>query len=305
MHSFQSQLKNSVFADQCFISLAIGGSSEQAFVLPCKPNEAKALWQAAVALLPMTQRWPVLSTCWSSGGSLSERLTDEDLFSRFYFEEESELDDVAPAAIIRAVKKVKLDSALKKIEREIFEDADEDISEIIDYELDATRQYCGNAPSADELAAARIKGKAISNRYEVERWLLDWECAHAPDHSMAHALQDFYEPDNVILVFLPTPHSWEALAYMSFYGRDRVSSACSMALCQRWHEQYGAQLYAHFGTMLEFFSASTPKTIDAAWALAKEHDLIASCTLSLPGISVRHYARALMQTNAWFLHERP
>ena len=302
--AFKNHLHGSILADKKFITLPVCDTAEQAYAIACNPAEAKALWQAAVALVPQTNRWPVITTCWSATGKAVETLLEEDLFSRFYFEEESAKDDVSPAAFIAAAKKVKLDAALIKAEKSLFED-DEDLVDIIEYELDAIQQHRGNAPSAKEVAAARLDGKAIKNRYQLERWLLDWEQAQGAVPDAEEALQEFFEPEQTFLVFLPTPHSWEALAYMSFYGRDRVSSEVSIALAKRWFEQYGATLYAHFGTMLEFYTTTAPATIDAAWQLAKEHDLMANCTLSLPGISVRHYAVALMQADAWFLHERP
>lgn len=304
--AFENHLQGSIVEGKKFITLPVCDTAEQAYAIACNPAEAKALWQAAVALVPHTKRWPVVTTCWSANGKTAETLFEEDLFSRFYFEEESAKDDVSPAAFIAAAKKVKLDAAMLKAEKSLFEDDDsEDFADIIDYELDAIQQHLGHAPSAKDITAARLDGKAIENRYQLERWLLDWEQAQGAVPDAEGALQEFYEPEHTFLVFLPTPYPWEALAYMSFYGRDRVSSEMSIALAKRWFKQYGATLYAHFGTMLEFYTTSAPATIDTAWQLAKEHDLMASCTLSLPGISVRHYAAALMQADAWFLHERP
>jgi hypothetical protein len=304
---FTNHLKGSLLAEKKFVTLSICDTDEQAYAIACKPAEAKALWDAAVALVPQTKRWPVVTTCWSGKGNTAEALQDEDLFSRFYFEEESAKDDVSPAAFIAASKKVKLDAALIKAEKALFEDDDaDDLADAIEYELEASPNIKGlKKPTAKDVAAARIDGKPIKNRYQLERWLLDWEVANKASVAPQEVLPGFFEPDQTFLIFLPTPNSWEAFAYLSFYGRDRLSSECCIALAKRWHEQYGAQLYAHFGTMVEYYTSSAPTTIDAAWQLAKEHDLMASCTLAGPGISVRHYAQGLMHTNAWFLHERP
>ncbi len=304
---FVKHLKGSTLAEQKFVTLPVCDTNEQAYAIACKPAEAKALWDAAVALVPQTHRWPVLTTVWSSNGTTVEVLLDEDLFSRFGFEEEAAKDDVSPSAFIAAAKKIKLDAALIKAEKARFEEDDaEDFADVIEYELDALPHIEGvNRPSAKDVAAARIGGKPIKNSYQLERWLLDWELANKVSVVPEEVLPGFFEPDQTFLVFLPTPNSWEAFAYLSFYGRYHISSECCIALAKRWHEQYGAQLYAHFGTMVEFYTSSAPTTIDAAWQLAKEHDLMASCTLALPGISVRHYAQGLMHTNAWFMHERP
>lgn len=57
--------------------------------------------------------------------------------------------------------------------------------------------------------------------------------------------------------------------------------------------------------MLQFAVARPPATLEQAWPLAAEHDLIAPCTNQLPGQLVRDAARFLWQRPTWFLHERP
>ncbi|WP_291467436.1 DUF4253 domain-containing protein [Acidovorax sp.] len=72
-----------------------------------------------------------------------------------------------------------------------------------------------------------------------------------------------------------------------------------------WRELHGAELWAHYGTMLEFAVGRPPRDFDTALALAREHDLAAPCTLALPGIALRHHALGLVGHGTWFLHERP
>lgn len=305
--TFSAHLKGSVFAKKKFVTLPVCDTAEQAYAIACDPADAKALWEAAVALVPQTGRWPVVTTCWSTNGKTADALLGEDIFSRFYFEGEAARDDVSPAVFMAAAKKIKLDAALRRIEKEMVEDDDDasDMPDLIEHEIFVMRADGRAVPTAEEVAVVRLNGKPLKNRYELERWFLDWEIANGHAIPPPNARPEFFEPEQTFLLFLPTPNSWEALAYLAFYGRDRVNSETCIALAKRWFEQYGATLYAHFGTMLEFYTASTPATLDDAWQLAKEHDLTASCTLALPGISLRYYAVSLMHTNAWFLHERP
>jgi hypothetical protein len=70
-------------------------------------------------------------------------------------------------------------------------------------------------------------------------------------------------------------------------------------------QAYGAELVAHFGTMLQFVVSRPPQTLDQAFALAVQQNAVAPCTLALPGVSLREHVRALMCVDKWFLHERP
>ncbi|WP_428268063.1 DUF4253 domain-containing protein [Haliangium sp.] len=68
---------------------------------------------------------------------------------------------------------------------------------------------------------------------------------------------------------------------------------------------FGAEIVAHYGTMLQLIVSRRPDDIDDAWALAYAQQLVAECTTVLPGISLRDHARALMHADRWFLHQRP
>jgi hypothetical protein len=105
-------------------------------------------------------------------------------------------------------------------------------------------------------------------------------------------------------LFLPCSNGWDALAYIHWYG-SYDGSENYIALGRSWEERFGAELVAHHGTMLQCLVSRPPQTIEEAWPLACEHDLVAECTLALSGISLRDYTRALVGWDRWFLHERP
>lgn len=120
-------------------------------------------------------------------------------------------------------------------------------------------------------------------------------------------VDDWFEPaddDRTAIVFLPTPHGWESLAWLDFYGTE-IGDDAHVALLHRWHQEYGAELVAHFDTMLQFVVKAPPSDEDAALALARQQVMIAPCTTLLPGIALRAHARRLIGSERWFLHERP
>jgi hypothetical protein len=108
------------------------------------------------------------------------------------------------------------------------------------------------------------------------------------------------------LLFLPTPGGFEAPAYLSFYGMDGpAGSARLIALLRDWKRQFGAELVAHWGTMLQFIVERPPADADEAWDIAWQHDVIANSLLGQSGVEIRHHAAMLMRERRWFLHERP
>lgn len=117
--------------------------------------------------------------------------------------------------------------------------------------------------------------------------------------------QPAFDPDNAWLVLLPSPLGENALAYLHWYGLERGSTEGFIRLLRDWRERHGAELWAHYGTMLEFTVERPPADLDAALPLAREHALAAPCTLDLSGIPQRHYALGLVGHREWFLHERP
>ena len=104
---------------------------------------------------------------------------------------------------------------------------------------------------------------------------------------------------------MPTINSWEIPAYISWYGAESCSSELVVALLKYWHEKYGAELVAHYGTMLQLVTQTLPTSPEEAFRLAWEQQVIAPCTTCLPGISLRNHAREMLHCHQWFLHERP
>lgn len=117
----------------------------------------------------------------------------------------------------------------------------------------------------------------------------------------------WFEPRNqpVALMLMPSPRSWETLAYFSWFAAQTIGTLAVLAVARRWAQRYEAKLVAHWDTMLQYIVGRPPSTIEEARVLAREHTLIAPCTTLLPGVSLEAHAHALIDRDRWFLHERP
>ena len=160
----------------------------------------------------------------------------------------------------------------------------------------------GAAPEMDELMAVARDAPAPS--FAVERFLFDWEdsiSATTPDLRY----QDWFDPSPlpVALAFLPTPRPWEVFAFVhSLYGTDHIPL---IAEAKSWHDSWGAEPVALWGTMVQFVVARPPVDREQRWQIAVAHGRLAPDTLAGPGVTVREHARALGVLDRWFLHARP
>ncbi|MDZ7862792.1 DUF4253 domain-containing protein [Acidovorax sp.] len=276
-------------------------SGEIAWAAQVPVPEREALWQVARALVEQgSGRWPLVTTLWSGSTEAPEpEALADDLFMRFPYEQGAARDDVSPRSLIATARGIGADDVLAELAESSYPLDEKD-------QLDVWR---------GELAAAGVPGEACAgfdaawaecagDRLRFEHWLAALEKAQgAADPERGR--QERFDPDNAWLVLLPTPHSEETLAYLHWYGMERGRADGFIALLRRWREQHGAELWAHYGTMLEFTVRQPPQDFDSALALAREHDLAAPCTLMLPGIALRHHALGLVDCGTWFLHERP
>lgn len=308
IESFTKHLVGTPLAGRKLVELPILDTPEQAYAIETSLADMVELWKIARALVPQTGRWPVITTSWGSGNlSASEAILEEDFFSRFYFEEAPNVNDVSPRALLGAADHIDADAFIGRMkqQREQQRAEHDDFDERIDYALEDTERRSGSAPSRKEVTDARIDGRAINTAYQLDRWLLDWEQAHGGSGDPEMARHAWFEQEPVILLFLPTPHCWDALAYLNWFGTSDFGSEHYIALGRAWEKKFGAELFAHFGTMLECFVSRPPVKVQEAWELAQQHDLAASCTLALSGTALRHYAMGLLNYDRWFLHERP
>ncbi|MEW5837314.1 MAG: DUF4253 domain-containing protein [Pseudomonadota bacterium] len=114
-----------------------------------------------------------------------------------------------------------------------------------------------------------------------------------------------WSDDALAILLLPSPHPWDALAYLHYFGASPRGSEHYIALGRAWQQRYGAELVAHYGTLLQSRVSRLPTTLEEAMQLAREHDLFAPDTLARPGVSLYNHARYLLGHEQWLLHCRP
>lgn len=152
--------------------------------------------------------------------------------------------------------------------------------------------------------------EGLRSRTDLDRWLFSWELANVDEPDPLQPpdpwYQEWYQPSGQrpAIVFLPTPHPWETLAFMSWWASELAGgNEPLIAVLHDWHDRFGAELVAHWGTILQFATSRRPRDPGTAWRVALKHELIAPHTLhQLP---IREHARTLLHTERWLLHERP
>lgn len=303
-------LDKTPLAGRATAELPILDTPETAFAIEIGPGELEWAWREMRGLLEVTQRWPVGVALLFQGPSWEARLREEDLFSRFFYQQAENAGDVSPRGILAAADKVDVSAFLARVAAHInYQDASlgSSYEEELPHLLQETQHKCGRAPALEWVLDTLRAGEGI-NRFTLERLLFEWEQVHCKDAPLDvdPGYQDWLEeePYPSALLLLPTPHPWDTLAYLHFYAAESWGSEYFVALGRSWQERFGAELVAHYGTMLQVI-ARRPTTPQEAFQLALEHDLAAWNTLSGPGVTLRDHARYLLGHERWFLHHRP
>lgn len=296
LQEFLSKLQGSSLHGHRWHRVQVPDSDEIAWATSIPVATRKSSWDSARAIVERTGRWPVVTTLWGDANSEPEpESLAEDLFSRFHYGEGPARDDVTPRSYIATSQGVDVVDFLAELsDRAAVELADR----IEDWKHELER--AGLPVEGLEQALLRCS----NHRLCVEKCIADQE-AEMGLAKPEIGRQSGFEPDNAWLVLLPSPHGEHTLAYMHWYAILQGHADGYIALLRAWREKYGAELFAHYGTMLEFVVRRPPEDMSAAMELALEHELAAPCTLFLRGIPLRHHALGLLGFNEWFLHERP
>lgn len=302
-----SALSGTALANRTIIDLPILDTGQSAYALEIKPTEVESAWRVGHDVISRTGRAPLIVTCW--GGRLPATgweniLRNEELFDRWPYEQSTNTSAAnhSPAAILEAADEVDVAAFLEQLAARRAQVRD--LQKSMRYELESTGHLCGTAPTPDDVARASVGGRPIATTYDLDRWLLDWERDHGGSRDPHQAREPWFDPGMASLLFMPTPSSWDCLAYIHWWGMFEGAERY-IALGREWSRRFGSELVAHYGTMLQCLVSSPPTTVSEAWELGRQHDLVAPCTLALPGFHLRHYADALRGYDRWFLHERP
>ena len=262
-----------------------------ALIVDVTPGEKLDVWAAARAAVGESGRWPVLV----------RRDDEDDLFSRFYFEEGADGADSDPAAVLARAETIDVDDRIARMHARYLAAADA----LPDYARSVTLARYGEAPPLAQIRAAAVDAASVD--LAVERHLYDWEHGREPVTEPDQGVQEWFgEDDDVMLALLPSPHPWAVFAYVDAlydtcgYGQDLLTAAA-----RRWYERHGAEPVAALGVMTWFAVTRPPTSPDEAWNAAAEHYALAENTFSTPGISVREHARTLSGADRWVLFSRP
>ncbi len=308
-------LKSTILKDSNIALIEIPKSSQLAFAIEVPRSTMLDYWHLLHSLIDVTKMYPVLTDFNFTGtGNWHNDLIEEDFFSRFYYNEEQQagyFNNISPESIVDAAKSIDGKEAIESRIKESERIADETWRESDWYldDLEITQSNFAISPDPKEAAVALNSGKIITE-IDFERWLFNWELKNVPKEQLLIIPDLTYlewynmtSANTIPLLLLPTPNSWNTLAYIHFFGA--INSAEAIAILKYWYDRYGAELVAAYGTMLHFYVKQKPQTLDEAFELACQHNEFAPCTLILPGVSIREHARALLHTERWFLHERP
>jgi Domain of unknown function (DUF4253) len=117
--------------------------------------------------------------------------------------------------------------------------------------------------------------------------------------------------DGAQVVLLPTSTQWLAPAWLDYHGASEKAAHIELgddpgrkglvAAIRQWDEQWGAELVASWGTMLQFVTDRRPALGEQAWQLALQHLAVGGSLQTRPW----ELALALTRSDAWFLHHRP
>lgn len=302
--ALREALLGSALGGREVVEIPVLETGATAFAVPINGSEVESAWRESRALLPKTGLWPVASTFWSAGNMpFAQKVIEEDFFNRFYYEEAPNPEDVAPGSLCKRAELVDVQEFLDA--KEVEAEEEYGLDEYIESELDEVEGRCGERPDSTEVKRAIVDGRPIRGRYQLERWLHEFEQARGFEADPEASRQDWFTQDPSVMLFLPTSAGWEALAYLNWYGTSDVGAEHYIALGKSWEERYGAELVAHYGTMLQCLVSRPPESMGEAFPLAREHHLASPCTLDLPCFLLRDYAKALVRWDRWFLHERP
>ena len=287
------------------IQLSIPKCSEIAYAVKIDSAYRYVLWDYLKDKKDALGLCPLVTATWGSGSSWKSTIVEEEFFSRYGFNEESARKDLSPQSIISRSRNTKTDSILTD-HNKIYS---EDLVDQIDYSVEHIRHAYGKSPSEQDVLTAMQSG-SVNNYFDLQQWFLKWclsEIGLDKMSSSDNGYLDWYEPKDQkeAILMLPIKNSFEALAYVHWYGAEGVSTEVAIAMFRKWSEKYQAELVAHYGTMLHVTVATRPDNINESFSLAVEQESLAPCTTALPGAALHEFAVSLMSLNNWFLHERP
>lgn len=312
-------LKHTALKDCQLAQLPVPESANKALAIQVPYDTRLDCWQIMRSLLAETAMYPILTDCgYGNTENWQDAVLQENFFNRLEYQyprnyRERRNKNIAPDFIIDVANQLDGRIILNRRRQNLPTIKSEmgfDSNGYVD-DLEEIKEIFTISPRLkDKVLERALKSEEIVTLIDFEQWLFAWESKNVSTEKLLLPPNleylKWYDPNSqerTIILLLPTPNSWDTLAYMHFFGAS--NSLEEIAILKYWHEKYEAELVAHYGTMLHFYVKRKPKTLEDAFELAWQQDIFAPCTLVLPGVSVREHARALLHIDRWFLHERP
>ncbi len=211
--------------------------------------------------------------------------------------------DASPRAIISRVPDVDVDQLLDAEQAAQHEQTES----WADYESHLASTVTRAAIDGVDITLLHRELGPSPDHVDVERWPLDIElkCGLDPDPNHRDGYLNWFVPPEAAMLLLPTTLPWAAGAYVAGFEWGYPHTDLRTALLRRWHQRYGAEMAANWGTMQQLVVHQPPATIEQAWTAAYEIDLLWADTVTGPCVPIRRHAQDLVGRRDWFLHNRP
>ena len=311
-----------IAASTVFASPAPEGGPDALTVIADGPDMAMDWWRRARRLVPVTGRWPVVTQVDLAGdelppngiisggldvGGVARHVSDTVLRRPYY-------DAMRPRAeVLHAAEGLDLDDALAA-RADARRDGwiREEPQRWAEFAAEETLARFGTRPRGMEVTVLMEQAlRAHDPELTAERALFDWEHCHVPIDDLSRSFPlpsvpfHWYEGWPMLLLFLPTPHGWEAPAHLCWFGAETDTDLHVRAM-RSWHDRYGAELRIMRGTDMVLDVAMGPLDHEEAWALAGAHRCFGTDTMIAARLPLRHYAWHLLhRPQSWYLYARP
>lgn len=246
------------------------------------PTNWLTTWQSLRDATPRTGRYPLaIGNDFGEVGRLYEELERERQGVATPFDQEAyqrEIENVDPWAVLGVSRHFSYEVA----DAEVRYYVPEGLGDQAVREVPPPRTVHDLARWSYDLLRQRPQGRAVA----------DFDYLVSPDN--------WYVPEAVALVLLPTPHPWMSGRW-EFYGFWGEEATALPAAMREWHIRWGAEPVAAWGTVLQFVVSRPPSEDEDAWRLAEQLLTIARSNQE----KLWQLALALPRGHHWFLHSRP
>ncbi|NEO88143.1 MAG: DUF4253 domain-containing protein [Spirulina sp. SIO3F2] len=251
----------------------------------------------------------------------------ENLLSRVGFKGYHDGVDVSPHAILERSHQIDsqdfIDRAVQNLEEQ------ESAEDYLEDAICSIKNGCGLVLKREDIDFSQFQ-----TRKELNIWLSNWKAEqlkklhkikllkqvsenpkqwqlmevakNLDDEEGCYTEFDIHHSNKTALLLLPITSSWEALAYIDWYGNTQLEYGVEslIALGKFWERKFGAELVAFNGcTTFQCLVSRPPESFSEAWDIACVHNL--STPLTVEGCYFRAYVTGLIHHDRWVFQDLP